>query len=805
MSRMTFRTLKELRAAHDSVLPELSLKALRNGQPLIAFAAADRWLRIAGKNVASLMLRAEAYHRLGLTGPALADVADALERAPFHRHANRRLADWGAPAQARAAARTLIGFPGPDAERGLSLLREHEAKGAGQIRISDGVVEGWLSWSPGSKAELLLSGSESRAVPVLPQENCRWGAVFGAGAVIRHDARPETLVRAALVVDGEEVAAARGGAAALTAMHDDPDRARPDVTIIVPVYGDFESTRDCLVAAAAAIETVPDGRLLIVDDASPDARIKAFLDDFAKPPGRKLLVNPINLGFVGAVNRALRHTAAGDVLLLNADALLPLRSIERFREIARRRPDVGVINPLSNHGEFVSHPKPFRHNDFEPERWRRTDAAAAALADAPIVDIPSGTGFCMYVTRACLDATGRLSEQFAEGYLEDADFGLRAREAGFRNVCAPSIYVPHLGSRSFKGAKAALVARNRLALARRFPAYEAECDAFVRADPLRRSRERLEQALAAEAPIRRLIIGAEHCEPALRARAERLARENVGAFLGLVETGARGLRIRLTAFDGAAPQNVVLREDDGIDAMFCALRRWPSDRIELVVTPDIPPLLRDRLGAFAQPLDLVIAAAPASSWRPILAGADRAFGIDALSDAFCRKREAARLDAASLAATPSKLGPPALLTIVYPYQTADSLRLLLKLSAKARRSGLPMILLGSTPCDEKLRAEGIFVTGPAQPEERLRLIEIYGADRLLLPYRREAFWALAPLLEERHRAAAYFDWSETGFRLRDVDLALDAAASDEAAAQAIMTWIGVSQDSAPPSVLREVA
>jgi GT2 family glycosyltransferase len=89
------------------------------------------------------------------------------------------------------------------------------------------------------------------------------------------------------------------------------------------------------------------------------------------------------------------------------------------------------------------------------------------------------------VTRACLDAVGVLSSRYDRGYLEDVDFCLRAREHGFRNVCAPSVYVGHAGSRSFGSGKRSLVVRNLAIIERRFPNYRAECAAFVALDPLR--------------------------------------------------------------------------------------------------------------------------------------------------------------------------------------------------------------------------------------------------------------------------------------------------------------------------------
>ena len=155
------------------------------------------------------------------------------------------------------------------------------------------------------------------------------------------------------------------------------------------------------------------------------------------------------------------------------------------------------MTPLSNHGEFTSFPAPNIFNPLaSPAEIGKIDAVAATRNRGRVVDIPSGIGFCLYVTRACLDAVELLSEDFHRGYLEDVDFCLRAREHGFRSVCATSVYVGHAGSRSFGQEKRALVVRNLRVLERRFPSHRPECAAFMFADPLRTARQSIERALA---------------------------------------------------------------------------------------------------------------------------------------------------------------------------------------------------------------------------------------------------------------------------------------------------------------------
>jgi GT2 family glycosyltransferase len=178
-------------------------------------------------------------------------------------------------------------------------------------------------------------------------------------------------------------------------------------------------------------------RILIVDDDSPEIAIKRHLASLARTEGVTILSNPINLGFVGSVNRALSQLDGGDVVLLNADTIVPTGFVERLKATAALSADIGTVVPLSNNSEITDFPNPHGSNPLgsrDEVLW--LDGVAAESNAAAAVEIPNGTGFCLYITRACLNAVGHLSENFQRGYLEDIDLCLRARERGFRNVCA---------------------------------------------------------------------------------------------------------------------------------------------------------------------------------------------------------------------------------------------------------------------------------------------------------------------------------------------------------------------------------
>ena len=52
---------------------------------------------------------------------------------------------------------------------------------------------------------------------------------------------------------------------------------RAELTVIVPVYEDFEATRACLTALFSEGSHIST-RLIVVDDASPNPRLRAWLD-----------------------------------------------------------------------------------------------------------------------------------------------------------------------------------------------------------------------------------------------------------------------------------------------------------------------------------------------------------------------------------------------------------------------------------------------------------------------------------------------------------------------------------------------
>ena len=57
--------------------------------------------------------------------------------------------------------------------------------------------------------------------------------------------------------------------------------------------------------------------------------------------------------------------------------------------------------------------------------------------------------FCFAIRRKILEQIGKIDERFEVGTLEDDDYSLRLKEAGFRLLCAEDVFVYHFGEASF--------------------------------------------------------------------------------------------------------------------------------------------------------------------------------------------------------------------------------------------------------------------------------------------------------------------------------------------------------------------
>jgi glycosyltransferase involved in cell wall biosynthesis len=102
-------------------------------------------------------------------------------------------------------------------------------------------------------------------------------------------------------------------------------------------------------------------------------------------------------------------------------------------------------------------------------------------------------GFCFYIRRKALEDVGFFDEEsFGRGYGEENDFCFRVKKAGWKNLHALDAYVYHHGETSFAESASASQFDGLRALAAKHPEYLSEIDSFIKQDPARHARRRID-------------------------------------------------------------------------------------------------------------------------------------------------------------------------------------------------------------------------------------------------------------------------------------------------------------------------
>jgi GT2 family glycosyltransferase len=263
------------------------------------------------------------------------------------------------------------------------------------------------------------------------------------------------------------------------------------IDVIVPVYRDAHATRRCIESVLGAANDTPYA-LIVIDDASPEAEIKAYLATLAGEARVSLMENATNLGFVATVNRALALHDDRDVVLLNSDTEVASGWLDRLRQCAQAQDDVGTVTPFSNNATICAYPRCCADNPLpDGMSVADLDAVFKEVNAGACVDLPTGVGFCMYIRRACLEQVGHLDEAgFGRGYGEENDFSLRAAAKGWRNVLCADAFVYHQGGCSFADEREKLISQASEVLRQRYPDYTGTILRFMAEDspgPLRRA------------------------------------------------------------------------------------------------------------------------------------------------------------------------------------------------------------------------------------------------------------------------------------------------------------------------------
>jgi GT2 family glycosyltransferase len=216
------------------------------------------------------------------------------------------------------------------------------------------------------------------------------------------------------------------------------------VAAIVLNWNGLADTIECLQSLRRS--DYPNLEIIVVDNGSEDCSCAAIREQF---PGIRLIENGSNLGFARGNNiglaAGLEHRA--DLLLiLNNDTILETDCVSELVRALERDASIGIAGPLMRRtlepelvdmgGDFDFWTGSVILHRFQP---------GSEKDGIRVIDYVWGCGL---LTRAeVLREIGFFDEQYV-AYFEDADFCMRARDAGYQTVVATRAWMVHKVGRS---------------------------------------------------------------------------------------------------------------------------------------------------------------------------------------------------------------------------------------------------------------------------------------------------------------------------------------------------------------------
>ncbi|MBQ6449889.1 glycosyltransferase [bacterium] len=217
-----------------------------------------------------------------------------------------------------------------------------------------------------------------------------------------------------------------------------PQVSQPLVSIIIPVYNQFNYTYYCLASILKHTQDI-DYEVIIADDCSTDltTEIAQLIDNI------KIVRTPHNLRFLRNCNYAAKTARGKYILFLNNDTQVQEKWLSSLLDLIENDKTIGMV------GSKLIYPDG-RLQEAGGLVWN--DASAWNYGQGQNPELPEFNYVkeCDYISGAAImirhslwDEIGGFDERFAPAYCEDSDLAFSVRQHGFKVVFQPLSIVVH--------------------------------------------------------------------------------------------------------------------------------------------------------------------------------------------------------------------------------------------------------------------------------------------------------------------------------------------------------------------------
>lgn len=194
------------------------------------------------------------------------------------------------------------------------------------------------------------------------------------------------------------------------------------ISIIVPVKDNLDLTQLCIDSLIRY--TTVEKEIIVIDDGSFEDAAKILKGDVI------FIRNEKSLGWCKAINQGLEIAKGEHIVFSNNDIVATPLWAERLLAHFNANPELGVLAPTSNKVDGLQN---IDHNNGRQFHF-----------------VENVIFFFAMISRKCFEKVGGIDERFGLGGQDDADYCIRAREAGFKVGIARDVFIYHYGSATFR-------------------------------------------------------------------------------------------------------------------------------------------------------------------------------------------------------------------------------------------------------------------------------------------------------------------------------------------------------------------
>lgn len=202
--------------------------------------------------------------------------------------------------------------------------------------------------------------------------------------------------------------------------------ARPKIFIVIVNYNSRQFIQPCL--ASLKKQSFGDFKLVVVDNASSDGSLDLVKAD-------KIIQNRQNIGFPAAANQGIKYALknnADDIILLGFDTRPDKNWLRGLVDQAKKLTKAGIIQ-----SKILFYPSGKIQSLGNRISWLGFGYPSAQ----PQKNLDYASGTSMLIKKEVFQKIGFLDEKLM--FMEDLDFGRRAKRAGFEIRLATDSIVAH--------------------------------------------------------------------------------------------------------------------------------------------------------------------------------------------------------------------------------------------------------------------------------------------------------------------------------------------------------------------------